>query len=134
MKKYFIILILIAVLAGGIFLPRNFGLEKQVVFRAEKGEGSKEIASNLQKDGLVWWGPFFNFYVLISGTAHKLQAGGYFLSPSMNIPQIAGKLSSGDIAKAKITIPEGFTSEQIVQTLSRTVLDSIESRTVLDSV
>jgi UPF0755 protein len=100
-------------MGGGVFLPRDLDSEKQVIFQIERGWGSKEIALNLEKEGLIWWGPVFRIYVLASGKSGKLQAGNYFLSPSMNIPQIANKFASGDIAKEKITIIEGWNLKDI---------------------
>jgi len=121
MKRYliFISILILFFLSGGIFVPRDFGSSEKVIFRVEKGWGSEETALNLEKDKLLWWPTLFRAYVLISGNANKLQAGSYFLSPSMNIPQIVNKFVAGDIAKTKITIPEGFTSEQIHQKLQK---------------
>ncbi len=120
MKKYlilFLIILIIGVLIGLIFSSHNPFSKEEMLFKLEKGEGSKEIALNLEKQGLINWGPLFRLYVLITGVSGKLQAGSYFLSPSMNIPEIAGKLSKGEIAKITITIPEGFTAEEIHQEL-----------------
>jgi len=99
-------------------LPKDFSSKEERLFVVEKGEGSKDIALNLEKDGLIWWGQLFRAYVLTMGISNKLQAGTYEISPSMNIPIIAEKFTVGDIAKATITIPEGFTSEQIHQKLA----------------
>lgn len=96
-----------------IFLPRDFNSKRDFIFKIEKGEGSGEIALNLEKEKLIWQGTVFQVYVFFAGKADKLQAGYYFLSPSMNMPKIIEKLASGSIAKAKITIPEGFAAEQI---------------------
>ena len=119
MQKLIVILALLLVFFVflGIYLPKSFTSDKEVFFNIEKGEGSKEIALNLEKEGLVQWGPLFRIYVFAKGVSGNLQAGTYLLSPSMNIPEIAGKFSKGDIAKIKITLPEGFTSEQIYQKL-----------------
>lgn len=117
-KKYLTIIIIIAVfLAAGIFLPKDFGSEKRMLFQIEKGQSLREISVNLEKDGIIWWDHFFRAYAFFSGKADKLQAGCYFLFPSMNIPEITEILSSGSIAKEKITIPEGFTSKQIHEKL-----------------
>lgn len=98
-------------------MPRDFNSNKETIFRVEKGWGSGDTAFNLEKDGLIWGSSFFRVYVFFLGMTGKLQAGSYFLSPSMNIHQIAKKISSGDIAKTMITIPEGFTAEKIYQKL-----------------
>ena len=135
-----ILLILIILIIGGIFfaweiyLPKNSltrmimkggeeGLpsstsQEKVIFKVEKGEGSKEIALNLERDGLIKWDLPFRVYVLVKDISGNLQAGTYELSPSMTIPQIAKKFASGDTLKIKVTIPEGFTLEQIEQELN----------------
>lgn len=123
-KKYAIIIILIGLALGGVLLPNNFGSGKMMVFQIKKGQSLREISANLGKQGLIRWDPFFQISVLFTSKTGKLQAGCYFLSPEMNIPKIAGILSSGAVAKERVTIPEGFTSAQIYERLSRTVLSN----------
>ncbi len=114
MKKVFLALILIiGLLISVIYLPKSTTSEKEVIFIIKKGEGSKEIALNLEKAGLINFSPIFRFYVLTTGKAGKLQAGDYLLSPSMNIPQIVHKFTTGDIIKEKITIIEGWNLRDI---------------------
>ncbi|RLC35298.1 MAG: endolytic transglycosylase MltG [Candidatus Nealsonbacteria bacterium] len=113
MKKYLIVVLILVFSVGIIFLPRNPNSAEEIIFRIEKGQGSKEIAADLQKEGLIWWSSIFRAYVLASGKSRGLQAGTYLLSPSMNIPKIAEKITSGDIAKEKITIIEGWNLKDI---------------------
>jgi UPF0755 protein len=96
-----------------------------MVFRVERGDSFRDIAANLEKQRLIRWWPMFQFYVLASGKAHQLQAGCYSFSSGMSISKIAGILSSGSVAKKKITIPEGFTSSQIQQLLNETRSDRV---------
>lgn len=118
MKKISIILILIVSLfILTACLPKSFSSQKEVLFIIQKGEGSKDIAQNLEKEGVIWWSQLLRAYVLVRGTSDKLQAGTYRISPSMSILTMAEKFASGDIAKETITIPEGFTSKQILQKL-----------------
>src|SRR3989344_573575 len=119
MKNKIILLISIGFLVLMICLPKNPSSQKETLFTIEKGEGSKDIASNLEQEGMIWWDNLFRAYVLVRNTSDKLQAGTYRISPSMNIFTIAEKFASGDIAKETITIPEGFTSEQIHQRLEK---------------
>lgn len=127
MKKYLIPMLILAVCSGAIFAPKDFDSKEEIIFHIEKGQGSKEIAFNLEKEGLIWWEPIFQIYVLSRGAAGKLQAGYYSLTPAMNIPQITEKFATGDIIKIKITIPEGFTSEQILQKLQKLTISEIVS-------
>ncbi len=114
MKRYFIIFLFLILLIGVlIFLPRQPFSETEVVFSIEKGWGSRDIAYNLEKEGLIVFSPVFRVYVLTIGVSEKLQAGKYFLSPSMNISQIASKMAQGEVIKEKITIIEGWNLRNI---------------------
>lgn len=126
MKKYLIsilIILIIVIFIWLVFFPVNPSSEKEVIFNINRGEGSKEIALNLEKAGLVKWAPFFRIYVLTTGTAKKLQTGSYLLLSSMSISKIAEKISSGDVIKLKVTIPEGFNLVQIEEEMKVQGLD-----------
>lgn len=120
MKKFLIsffililLLILIIFLGQGIYLPKNANSREVKVFSVRKGEGTKEISINLEREGLIKSGPLFRLYTLLKGVSGRLQAGEYLLSPSMTIPQIAKKLYSGEVIKEKITIIEGWNLNDI---------------------
>jgi len=115
MRKYLIILVLIFVVffALSVCLPKNLPSQEGVLFDIKKGEGSKNIAFNLKKDGLIWCGSCFRAYVLIMGISDKLQAGTYKISPSMNIISMAKMFAVGDVAKETITIIEGWNLKDI---------------------
>lgn len=116
MKKYlitFIIVLIIGILFFEVFLPIDPDSRKEVLFTVEKGQSSRNIALDLEEKDLIKWSPLFRLYVLTVGISGKLQAGDYFLSPSMNIPEIAEKLAKGDIAREKITIIEGWDLKEI---------------------
>ena len=113
----FIIFLSIFFIWQGICLPKNPALTEEKLFLVEKGDGLFQIAENLEKEGLIKSKFFFDFYVLIKGGQNKLRAGEYFLSPSMNITEIARKIILGEIAKIIVTIPEGFTVKQIEERL-----------------
>ncbi len=119
MKKNLILFFLI-LLAGflffyfwGIYLPKDSSSEKEILFNIEKGQGSKEIAFNLKKEGLIKSTTLFRIYAFNRGVAAKLQAGTYLFSPAMNIPQIVDKLVKGETIKEKITIIEGWNLRDI---------------------
>jgi len=113
----FIIFLSIFFIWQRIYLPRDSSLIENKLFLVEKGDGLFQIAENLEKEGLIKSKFFFDFYVLIKGGQNKLRAGEYFLSPSMNITEIARKIILGEIAKIIVTIPEGFTVKQIEERL-----------------
>ena len=112
----FLIFLLTFIFWWGIFVPKD-QIAREKIFSVEKGQGLLEISQNLEKEGLIRDKIFFILYVLLKGKEKNLQAGKYYLSSSMNIPQIAQKIISGDIAKIKVTIPEGFTKREIEEKL-----------------
>jgi UPF0755 protein len=117
MGKYFIFILLIIIVFTACFwlafLPVSEGNAEQVQFSVQKGDGSKDIALNLEKENLIKWAPIFRIYILTKGITGQLKAGEYLLSPSMTVPEIADKLVRGDVIKISVTIPEGFTVRQI---------------------
>ncbi len=126
MKFSIIIAIVIILILGiflsffiwqGIYLPRDEN-GKELLFSVKKGDDFLKIAENLEKEGLIKNRFFFNFYIFLKRKADNLQAGKYFLSPSLTISEIAQKIISGDIATMTITIPEGWTKSQIEKKLN----------------
>jgi len=119
-KKISITIIAFAavVLFWQIFVPLGLNSQEEIIFSIKKGEGSRDIALNLEKQGLIAWASVFRLYVLTVGVSGNLQAGEYLISPSMNIPEIAQKFSKGEVIKVKLTIPEGFSAEQIKERLA----------------
>ena len=97
----------------GIYVPKAPNSKETKIFSVTKGERTKQISINLEKQGFIKYGFFFRFYVLTRGVADKLQAGDYLLSPSMATPEITKKLVSGDIVREKITIIEGWNLRDI---------------------
>jgi UPF0755 protein len=117
-KKAILILLFFIIVISllAVFLPKNYHSEN--IFTVIRGESLKEISTNLEKAGLVYWGPVFRAYVLVLGDAKKIKAGTYLFSSSMDLSEIVDKFVAGDIAKEKITFPEGFDAEQIYQKIS----------------
>ncbi len=89
-------------------------------FVIKEGDGVMEIASNLENSGFIAGKDFFNIYILKKNLSRRLQAGSYALSPSMTISHmvdffVVGKIKGNEIL---ITIPEGFSNEEIDKRLA----------------
>lgn len=106
------------IVAGVIFaiiidLPvdsSNGNLQK---FEVKKGESVKTIANNLKSAGLVR-SPLY-FRLLVRQKNLVLEAGIYYMSPAIPPSQIPTLFTEGRMEDKKITIPEGFRSEQIAE-------------------
>ncbi len=103
----------------GIYSPVDSHSTKTVTFVVQKGEGGREISYHLEQQGLIQSAPLFRIWSVTFPLAQKLKAGTYSLSPSMSAAQIAKKLYEGDVIKEYITIPEGFTLQDIAKLFSK---------------
>lgn len=97
--------------------PKEPSSELAKEFLIEKGDGLWEIASNLEKEGLIKNRFSFMVYLVLKGKAGEIKAGSYSLSPSLSVFQIAKKLIGGQTTKEKITIIEGWTKKEIAHYL-----------------
>jgi len=99
-------------------LKRPFSLEnKKEIFIIQQGESLNLIAQNLNKKGIIKYPWLFIGYCWYHNLNKKIQVGKYWLSPKMTIPEIADILSQGKVAEIKITFPEGYTIDQMANTL-----------------
>ena len=89
-----------------------------------KGEGILEIAGRLERDGIVssrglfmahyYWA---RIYGGLSGDKSSVKAGEYEIRKNASIKQVLDTLIEGRALLQKVTIPEGLTSQQIVERL-----------------
>ena len=117
----FLILLLILILGfGALFgylIKKPAGTsDTKVVFEIVDRTSTYEIAKQLKSKDLINSDWAFALYSKL--TKKTLLAGSYLLSENMSIVDITSKISSGDTAIRKITIPEGWRDEQIAQYLS----------------
>ncbi|MBX6395763.1 MAG: endolytic transglycosylase MltG [Alicyclobacillaceae bacterium] len=103
-------------LAAGVygwFRPTPAG--QPVAVTIHPGASVSEIASQLQEAGLIRHASAFEMYVWVTQLAPQLKAGRYSLVPGTSISTIAAMIAEGKVSPelVRVTIPEGFTAEQI---------------------
>lgn len=123
MKKLTTVILIFAIFLGGILFWWNSNIsavntadKTQKGFVVAQGAGVREIANNLQKEGLIRNSVAFFLLVKQLGLDNKIQAGSYQLSPSMDARHIAEALTHGSL-DLWITIPEGKRAEEIAAIL-----------------
>lgn len=85
-----------------------------------RGDSVREVAQTLQAHGLVRSAWAFQLYVVITGQAGRVQAGTYDVPRGQSVPELLALLVSGKALdrSAWVTIPEGYTVEQIADRLA----------------
>ena len=123
MKKIAIVLMVLALLAGGFFLWWKISLlpvsadKTSRQFVVAKGDGIREVSRKLKDTGLIRDQIAF-FLLERFFIKDSLQAGSFKLSPALSANEIAKKLTLGT-EDVWITIPEGWRSEQILAYLGK---------------
>lgn len=105
---YTILILGVFLFCWEIYFPKRFIHQEGIKYVAQKGMGDEEIAAELKELGIIKNSYAFRFYVIISFSHGKIQAGKYDLSPNMTIAEIVGKLAKGDVIKETILVPEGY--------------------------
>ena len=104
--------------------PVDASSKEYVTVQIPDGANVQEIGSTLEKSGLVKHGLIFSLYAKYISQAN-LKSGYYNLKKSMSTDELIQELQKGgtpepqEPALASLTIPEGYTLEQIAQTVGQ---------------
>ena len=135
LKAFFISLLIFLALisAGGYFgyqyvqsslLPVDANSKEYVTVQIPEGSNVQEIGSALEHSGVIKHGVIFAFYAKYKNYS-DLKAGYYNLQKSMSTEDIIKELQKGGTPEpqepslADLTIPEGYTIEQIAQAVGQ---------------
>ena len=135
LKAFFISLLIFLALisAGGYFgyqyvqsslLPVDANSKEYVTVQIPEGSNVQEIGSALEHSGVIKHGVIFAFYAKYKNYS-DLKAGYYNLQKSMSTEDIIKELQKGGTPEpqapslANLTIPEGYTIDQIAQAVGQ---------------
>ena len=85
-----------------------------MIVREDDGGG---IADQLERAGVIDSALWFNVLTLLDGNRGALKRGEYAFKAGVSMNDIENELIAHRVVRYKLTIPEGLTSEQIVQRL-----------------
>jgi UPF0755 protein len=91
--------------------------QDKVVYIAQ-GTDVPEIISLLNQQGIIDAPLLFNFSLLVEGNRSRVKAGEYIFHKNASMREVIDILVAGKQLLHAVTIPEGLTSEQIVQRLN----------------
>ncbi len=107
------------IVGGGILYGRSMmsqpgPLDQDKVVFIPRGSGASEIAAILEQNGVISSAFSFEVAHVLSG-AQSLKAGEFQFKQNASLSDVRDVLINGRSIQHSITIPEGLTSEQIVQ-------------------
>jgi len=101
--------------------PGSKGNEEKI-FMIKKGASLKKVAADIKREGLIKNQYLFILMAVIKRECANIKAGEYSLNLLMSPIDIFNVLISGAIKTYSLTIPEGFTAEQIAHSLEAKAL------------
>ncbi|MDI6640968.1 MAG: endolytic transglycosylase MltG [Elusimicrobiota bacterium] len=87
--------------------------DKEIIVKIPEGLSAKAIADILYNNKLIASKKLFLLISALTSSSKKFQAGTYKFTSKMNFVKIMSILRKGKTLNIKLTIPEGFTAEQI---------------------
>ncbi len=87
------------------------------VFVIKERQTLREAAEELEKSGIIKSKRLFVLWAKLTGHTKQIKAGEYALSARMAPVEILKKLQKGNVITYAVTIPEGYTMEQVADLL-----------------
>ena len=112
-----VVLLLVVLVAVWLFAgPGPARQSTDVVLR--QGAGLPEIAATLKREGAIGSSTVFLAAASLTGAARHLKAGEYAFEPHASMASVMGMIRRGEVVHHMVTIPEGLTSEAVVDVLA----------------
>ncbi len=130
------LLLLLALAAGGgwrlysvcrntCITPFKAYLAAELVFEIPRGEPVAQTARRLEEQGVVASALLLRTALWLQGSEASIKAGTYRFDRPLSLPEVLHKLTSGDVAYQRVTIPEGYDLAQIMALLVEAGLGSV---------
>jgi len=89
------------------------------IFLVEHGASLSRVAHKLEEEGVIRNKWLFVLWARLNGAESKIKSGEYLLGPSMPPIKVLSVLIKGKVVVHPVTVPEGFTAEQIAELLEK---------------
>lgn len=120
------IIISVGLTLGWILIQPVSNAGETLLVTIQQGVSAKAIAEDLENKSLIKNALAFRLAAKFQGLDNSLQAGEYAISPDMSVRRILTIMSQGQTAYQQITIPEGYTVDQIADLLAEKKLADAE--------
>lgn len=102
--------------------------EHTAIITITDGEDFNEVVDTLKSEGIIEYKFAFKVFSALSGAKNKIATGTYALDTDMDYSAIIHNMSSTSASRQQttVTIPEGYTVEQIFQLLEDKGVSTVE--------
>jgi UPF0755 protein len=122
----FTVLVMLALVGGGlfVFIKQTFEtagpLEADKVVNIPPRVGIRDIADILVKEGVIDHPWTFVVSATLAKSHDELKFGEYLFTKQASLHDVVNTLTDGKVVQHQVSVPEGLTSQQIVQRLMDT--------------
>lgn len=127
MKKFLLflfVMIVLSMMGGGFFIYSAMQsvheagpLSETKIVLIERGNGVAAIAQTLENEKVISSALVFKMLAKLTPDKRPLKAGEYEFTPAITMEEALLMMQEGRVYDRKVTLPEGVTSWQIVETL-----------------
>ncbi len=95
------------------FKPLNREEKVERVIIIEQGDSLVEVSRNLKNQGIIYFTTPFKLYFKVKKLDGKIKPGTYILNNFMGFQELAAFLIKGNNIEIWVTVPEGYTLDEI---------------------
>ncbi len=130
----FLLVLAVCAMAGVGYLQQQLSapgpLASDKVVIIARGADTTDIVAQLESEGVIDNSTMLNAALLAEGNRSKVRAGEFLFKKNASLREVIDTLVSGREILHSVTIPEGLTSEQVIQRLKDNDLLSGEVREI----
>ncbi len=98
------------------FLPIN-STQAPIVIVVPQGASVTQVAQQLQRQNIIRYADYLLLLARWQGKPLRIKAGEYHIQPATTLPMFLTQLTKGQVWLHKITFPEGWTFQQMLQAI-----------------
>ena len=95
------------------------GLDRSLRYTLAPGMGLHAMVRTLHRQGVITHPDYLMWYARWQGRANHIEVGEYEFPPGSTPAQMLDKLFKGDVIQYALTIPEGWTFQQMLRALNQ---------------
>ena len=99
---------------------------QKVAFHIDQGEGTDQVANDLQAKGLIRSPAVFLFYLHYVDKSARIEAGDFVLDRKMSMVQVIAALGNAKVQQVSVTFGEGSTMKAMAQKAAQASLGTAD--------
>ena len=101
------------------FLSKPLGVDGEEIYNFKPGTNVSALAYDLEKKKIISNRMYFSVWARLTGSARKLKAGEYLISPEINVYQFFTLLQKGKVRLYSLTLVEGLTFKEMMKLVNQ---------------